>query len=749
MSAGVCWLAWLGGVGAALADDQSTVAARQLTLQRIFSSDEFRTQKRRLNWAASGDTYQSLEASPDHADAFDLVEYDAGSGQRRVVVAAGDLIPSGRKRPLVVRGFHWSADGRRLLIFTNTRRVWRTHTRGDYWLFDLRAKALRQIGATKKSAHLMFAKFCPRGMRVAYVYENDLYVEHLETRHSTRLTHRDSPEWINGTSDWVYEEEFRLRDGFRWSADGCHIAYWQFDTRGMRAFTLIDNTTDIYPRLTQFKYPKAGETNPACRVGVVSVDGGATRWMQIPGDPREHYLPRMDWVGSKGELLVQQFNRLQNTVRLFLADTDSGDVRCAHTETDDAWLDLQQTIAWVDDGQGFLWLSERSGWRQIERIARQDGAIRSVTNTDYDVISIVHVDREAGYVYYLAAPHHPEQRYLYRARLDGAGSERVTPPEQPGTHSYQVAPGGRWALHSYSRFDQAPVTDLIRLPDHTSLRVVLPNVRLKQALQSIERPQVEFFRTEIASGVSLDGWLLSPRGVVRGKKYPVLIYVYGEPAGQTVLDRWHGTRYLWHTFLTQQGYFVLSLDNRGTPAPKGRAWRKSIYRQVGILAAEEQAAALKKVLLQHAELDADRVGIWGWSGGGSMTLNALFRYPDLYHVGISIAPVSNQRFYDTIYQERYMGLPADNVQGYRNGSPITHAHQLQGDLLLIHGTGDDNVHYQSLESLVNRLVAANKPFSMMAYPNRTHSIREGRNTTRHLYETMYNFLSVRLPPGPR
>ncbi|MEO1998300.1 MAG: DPP IV N-terminal domain-containing protein, partial [Planctomycetaceae bacterium] len=270
MSGGVCWLVWLWGVSGSLADDQSTVAARRLTLQRIFSSDEFRTQKRRLSWAASGDTYQSLEASVDHTDAFDLVEYDAGTGQRGVVVAAADLIPAGRKRPLVVRGFQWSADGRRLLIFTNTRRVWRTHTRGDYWVFDPRQKALRQIGATKKSAQLMFAKFCPHGMRVAYVYENDLYVEHLETGHITRLTHRDSSELINGTSDWVYEEEFRLRDGFRWSADGCQIAYWQFDTRGMREFTLIDNTTDIYPRLTQFKYPKAGETNPACRIGVVS-----------------------------------------------------------------------------------------------------------------------------------------------------------------------------------------------------------------------------------------------------------------------------------------------------------------------------------------------------------------------------------------------------------------------------------------------------------------------------------------------
>ena len=744
-----CWLVVHTAAVGLRSSEPSASNAGTLTLKRIFSSEEFREQKRRMIWAASGEAYQSLEPGTDDAETRDLVEYDARTGQRRVVVSAADLIPEGKKRPLKIQSFQWSAVGQRLLIFTNTRRVWRTHTRGDYWVYDSVKKSLRQVGAEHEPARLMFAKFAPQGDRVAYVYENDLYVEHLESGRITRLTHRATPELINGTSDWVYEEEFRLRDGFRWSADGCHIAYWQFDTRGMREFTLIDNTTEIYPRLTRFKYPKAGETNPACRVGVVPAEGGETRWLQIPGDARDHYLPSMNWVGSSRELLIQQFNRLQNTVRLFLADIDTGAIRCVHTETDDAWLDLQHTVKWLDDDQGFLWLSERSGWRQIQRISRQDGAIRRITKTDFDVISIVDVDEESGWIYYLAAPGQPSQRYLYRARLNGTGSERVTPADQPGTHDYQVAAGGRWALHKYSRFDEPPVTDMIRLRDHRSMRVVVPQSGLKQALDKVVGAKLEFFEVEIEPGVSLDGWLLRPADFVRGKKYPVVIFVYGEPAGQTVLDRWQGTRYLWHSFLTQKGYFVMSIDNRGTPAPKGRAWRKSVYRRVGILAPSDQAAALKQVVSRYTELDSERVGIWGWSGGGSMTLNALFRYPDLYQVGISIAPVSNQRFYDTIYQERYMGLPSDNVEGYRDGSPITHAHQLQGDLLLIHGTGDDNVHYQSSEALVNRLVANNKQFSMMAYPNRTHSIREGRNTTRHLYETMYRFLSTRLPAGPR
>jgi dipeptidyl-peptidase 4 len=366
------------------------------------------------------------------------------------------------------------------------------------------------------------------------------------------------------------------------------------------------------------------------------------------------------------------------------------------------------------------------------------------------VIDVVHVDEKARQVDFLASPDNPTQRYLYRIALDGsAPARRLTPSDQPGTHAYQVAPDGRWAIHTYSTFDRPPVIDLVSLPDHKVARTFIDNAATRAKLDSLKKTPTEFFRVEIEPGVELDGWCIKPPGFDASKKYPLLIHIYGEPAGQTVLDQWAGRNGLWHRMMAQRGYVVVSVDNRGTPAPRGRAWRKSIYRQIGILASKDQAAALQALEAKWPFIDRSRVGIWGWSGGGSMSLNAIFRYPDLYQTAVAVAFISDQRLYDTIYQERYMGLPQDNPDGFRDGSPITFADRLKGNLLLIHGTGDDNCHYQSCERLVDRLIAANKPFEMMAYPNRSHGISEGANTSRHVYETMTRFLEKNLPFGPR
>jgi dipeptidyl-peptidase 4 len=351
---------------------------------------------------------------------------------------------------------------------------------------------------------------------------------------------------------------------------------------------------------------------------------------------------------------------------------------------------------------------------------------------------------------FLASPENPAQRYLYRVPLDGsANPSRLTPTDQPGTHGYQVSPDGKWAIHTYSTFNNPPTIDLVSLPDHKVARTFVDNAATRAKLAALKGTAGEFFRVDIGDGVLLDGWVIKPPGFDPSKKYPLLIHIYGEPAGQTVLDRWGGRNYLWHRLLAQHGYIVASVDNRGTPAPRGREWRKCIYRQIGILASRDQAAALRALEEKWPFVDRGRVGIWGWSGGGSMSLNMIFRYPELYQTAVAIAFISDQRLYDTIYQERYMGLPADNPGGYRDGSPISHAEGLRGNLLMIHGTGDDNCHYQNCERLVDRLIALNKPFSMLAYPNRSHSISEGANTSRHLYESMTRFLERNLQPGPK
>jgi dipeptidyl-peptidase-4 len=433
-----------------------------------------------------------------------------------------------------------------------------------------------------------------------------------------------------------------------------------------------------------------------------------------------------------------------------LARAESGDVRPLFTETDAAWVENSNaTLLWVKGHQQFVWLSERDGWQHAYLTSADDGRMTLVTPGPYDVMELAGVDEASGWLYFVASPDNPTQSYLHRVGLDGTSRERVTPADQPGWHHYELSPDAKWAVHTYSRFDTPPISELVTLPDHKSVRKLTDNQEMRKKLGDLKPVTTEFFRVDIGENVTLDAWCIRPVELEAERRYPALFFVYGEPAMQTVLDRWGGKRFLWHWMLAQQGYLVFSVDNRGTPAPRGRAWRKCIYRQVGILAPMEQAAAAKAILKSRPYVDSERIAVWGWSGGGSMTLNAIFRYPDLYHAAMSVAPVPNQRFYDSIYQERYMGLPGDNADGYRQGSALSHAHQLRGELLLVHGTGDDNTHYQGTEMLINELIARNKQFSMFAYPSRSHAISERPNTTRHLHGLLTRFLHEKIPPGPR
>jgi dipeptidyl-peptidase 4 len=730
-----------------------------LTLDRILGSAEL--QPRGLGdarWLANGAAYTALEPSTAGPREQDIVRYDAATGRREVLVPAAQLVPPADSVPLEIEDYQWSPDERRVLVFTNSQRVWRTNTRGDYWLVDRAGGRPRKLGGDARPSTLMFAKFSPDGGRVAYVRENNLYVEDLASGRITRLTSDGSRTTINGIFDWVYEEEFSIRDGFRWSPDGTRIAYWQLDASGVRDFLLLDTTDSLYSFTVPVQYPKAGTTNSAVRVGVVSTAGGPTRWLDLPGDSRNTYVARMDWAASADEIVLQHLNRHQNTLQVMLGDARTGNVRTVLTERDSAWVDVVNDLNWVDGGRRFTWVSESDGWRHLYVVSRDGATKRLVTPGAFDITNpgsafgspeVLGTDESGGWVYFTASPDDPTQLYLYRAPLDGrARPERVTPASQPGTHSYDIAPGGRWAFHAYSSFGVPPVTELVRLPRHDVVRTLVDNAPIRARVAALARGPAEFFRVDVGGGVALDAWMMKPPRFDSTRRYPVLFYVYGEPAAQTVLDAWQGSTYLWHLMLTQQGYIVASVDNRGTPAPRGRAWRKSIYGAVGVLASQDQTAAARAIA-RRPYVDSTRVGVWGWSGGGSMTLNLLFRSPEVYRMGMSVAPVSDQRYYDTIYQERYMGLPQENAEGYRRGSPITFAQNLRGDLLLVHGSGDDNVHYQNSEALINALVAANKPFTMMEYPNRTHCICEGRNTSRHLFALLTRYLNEHLSPGPR
>lgn len=702
-------------------------------LGRIFAANEYAAPRfGPAKWLADGASYTTIENG-------DIVRYDAGGGARSVLVPSARLVPAGGKGALEIDDYAWSEDASRLLIFTNTKRVWRRNTRGDYWVLDVGSGRLKQLGADSPASSLMFAKLSPDGARAAYVRGNNIYVERIEDGRLTQLTVDGSETTINGTSDWVYEEELNVRDGFRWSPDGAQIAFWQFDTTGVGVFTLVNNTDTIYPALTRFPYPKVGTTNSAVRIGVVPSQGGEIRWLNTPGDPRNDYLARVEWLDA-GTVAIQQLNRLQNRDDLLLADAKSGEVRRVFRDESKTWVELMEDVPWIDGDRAFLWLSERDGWQHAYRIGRDGGEPKLITRFDADVIDIAGTDEKGGWLYFTASPGNATQRYLYRSKLDGSGTpERVTPASDAGTHSYTFAPGGRLAFHTYSRFDRPPATDVVELATHKSLRSLTDTTALAAKVAPLLKPPVEFFAVEIGAGVSLDGWMLKPSTFDPSRKYPTIVHVYGEPAGVTVTDRWGGGTMLFHRALAEAGYVVVSFDNRGTPAPKGAAWRKVVYGTVGDLSSKDQAAAVQALARRYSFIDLQKVGVWGWSGGGSNTLNCMFRFPDVFTVGVAVAPVPDQKLYDTIYQERYMGLPADNAEGYRVGSPINFAQNLRGRLLVVHGSGDDNVHYQGTERLINRLVELGKPFDMMEYPNRTHAIAEGAGTTVHIYRLIARY----------
>ena len=699
-----------------------------------------------VNWLEDGDHYSRTEKNP--AGGYDIVAYPAKGGKQETLIPASMLVKPETQDTLQVRSFSFNTDHSLVLIYTNTRRVWRYDTRGDYWVLNMNNGKLQQLGKTLPESSLMFAKFSPDSRKAAYVSRNNIYVEDLSNGHITTVTTDGTDEIINGTFDWVYEEEFNCRDGFRWSPDSKYIAYWQSDSKGTGWFDIINNVDSLYPKISRFPYPKAGTTNSAVKVGYVSADGGATTWIQIPGDPRNNYIMRMDFIPESKELFIQQMNRQQNTNKVWIATIGDAKAKNIFTDTDAAWLETNDEVTWLKNNTWFTWESERSGWRHLYRISRDGKQIEPITKGEFDYIEQAGMDLKKGLVYFIASPDNFTQRYLYSASLFGKGEvKRLSPANEVGQHRYNISPNGRWAVHAFSNAVTPPVIDMVSLPNHKSVRLIEDNAQAKAEYQALGLRPKEFVKTR-SGELDLDAWMIKPANFDESKKYPVIIDVYGEPANATVEDVWEGGD-LWHQYLANQGYIVISIENRGARAPRGREWRKCIYGEVGTFASEDQARGILDLARQYSYIDASRIGITGWSGGGSQTLNCMFRYPEVFHTGIAIAFVADQRLYDTVYQERYMNTPQNNPDGYRKGSPINYASGLQGNLLLIHGTGDDNVHYQNCERLVNELIRHGKIFSQLSYPMRTHSIHEGEGTTFHLRKSMADYFLKNLPAGGR
>ena len=696
-----------------------------------------------VNWTKDGNSYYQNFGG-------EIITVTLPNNEKKTIISRNLLIPPGKVSPLNVRSFQLSEDGNKALIYTNTKRVWRQDSRGDYWVADIAKNTLTQIGKSKPASSLMFAKFSPDGNKVAYVSEHNIFVEDLSNGSLKALTTNGTQRMINGTFDWVYEEEFGCLDGFKWSPDGKSIAYWQIDATKIKNFLMINNTDSIYSFNVPVEYPKVGQDPSACKIGIVDVATAQTNWLAIPGDNVQNYIPRMEWIPNTNEVILQQLNREQNQSKIFIANSATGNVNEIYKEIDNAWIDATDGWVWLNGNKEFVWQSEKNGFTNLYRISKDGKKETLITKGNYDVLNVNLIDEKNNMVYFMASPNNATQKYLYKTRLDGKGKlEMVTPSVLPGTHTYSISPNGLYARHSYNSSTVNPVTEWMNFANNVPLTME-GSITNQLATQKPIKNKVEFFKVTTDDGIEMDGWMKKPDNFDATKKYPVLFYVYGEPASQTAADVWGaGINRLYAGDMSKDGYIYISMDNRGAPVPKGAAWRKAIYKNIGIINIRDQAMATKKLLETYSFMDKSRVAVHGWSGGGSSTLNLLFQYPEIYQTGIAVAAVANQLTYDNIYQERYMGTPFPSTEAYVKGSPITHAKNLKGNLLYIHGTGDDNVHYQNAEMLINELVKHKKVFQLMSYPNRSHGISEGAGTTEHLSLTFTKFLKENCPPGAR
>ena len=704
----------------------------ELTVESIYGSQDFDTEQIQVRWMEDGRHYTVVEE--DDQGRTDLYRIEIASGTRQLLIRGTELLPPGADRPVRISEYAFSADNSKLLIATERQRIGRRSSRAIYYVWDFATSTLTPVSTDP--GYQQYAEFSPDGSRVAFVRDNDIYVTELAGGQEKRLTSDGGENIINGTTDWVYEEELSLVDGFRWSPDGQRIAFWRFDQSPIETFYLIDEMT-LYPELKAVRYPKAGTDNSRVRLGVVEIASGQTTWIDASTVSQDGYIARMDFATSPNEIWFQRLNRHQNTMDLMMADVRSGESRTVITDRDNAWVSIN-VPTWIKDGREFVYLSERDGFAQLYLYNRDGREIRKLTTGAWDVLDMYGVDEEAELVYFAGAADGPLVRPLYSIGLDGEKLTRVSGTE--GTHRVNFDPTFTYYLDTYSEAGVPPVQTL-RTANGDAARTLADNAQLKQRLDALGLNLPEFTKVPFDDGLELNAWVIKPPDFDPSKQYPLLMYVYGGPGSQTVTDSWGGDRYLWHQLLAREGYLVASVDNRGTGA-RGVNFKKITYMHLGKYESYDQIAAAH-YFASLPYVDGSRIGIWGWSYGGYMASLSVLKGGDVFKAAISVAPVTDWRLYDTIYTERYMRTPEENPEGYEEGAPQTYAADLKSRLLIVHGTGDDNVHPQNSYQLVELLENANKQFDFRVYPNKAHGIR-GPGTRTNLFTLLTNFVTEKL-----
>ena len=708
------------------------LAKTEERLQAIYEEGAFRARSFQANWHQDGSSYLILE-TVEGKNARAIVSYDAASGKSRELISASQLVPPGVTEPLDIQNYLFTPDGSRILLQAGSGED--GNGSEGYWMLERKSGALQKVRAGRNNS------ISPDGQRILFSDQGNLHVYDLSEDRTLTLT-KDAVAGSVSNGRAV------------WSPDGNRIAYVQTDESDVKYRSVLVPGDPTYPEVRKDRYARVGGTIPALRIGVVDAEGKETRWLSIPVPAEGYYLEQVSWAGNSDELLVEKLSRFRDKREFLIADVHNGAIKSIYRESDPAWVIASQYknagLEWIRDHNAFLVMSEKDGWRHAYIYSRDGEELDLLTPGESDIIERVMVDKAGGWFYYNASPDNGTQKYLYRVRLDGTSEpERVTPVNQLGTHEYNISPNGKWAFHTYSTFDTPPITELVQLPEHRVVRVLEDNKELRKKMESLIAQPTEFFQLDIGGGVIMDAWMIKPGDFDPSRKYPVFVYVYGEPHAQTVLDAWGRSHADYHRVIADLGYLVVSIDNRGTPAPKGAAWRRAIAGSLGPLSTEEQEAGVLELGRTRPFVDLSRVGIWGWSGGGSNTLNAMFRKPDVYHVGIAVVAKPQPHLYNAWFQEIYMKTPEVNPDGYRESASINFAEGLEGELLIIHGTGETNTHLQIMEGLVDRLIELGKQFDYMTYPNRNHGLRIGKGTQVHLRVQMARYLIRNLPPGPR
>jgi dipeptidyl-peptidase-4 len=701
---------------------------KQITLEEIWGN-EFRTNSlERLHSMKNGKQYTVLNYDRSRrASTVDVYDYNT-SEKVATLINSADLPEIDQ-----IVSYSFSKDENKLLIATSLKSIYRRSTLGKYFVYDLESKKLTLVSENEIQEPL----FSPDGTKIAYGFENNIYIKNLVNGETSQITFDGKKNHIiNGISDWVYEEEFYIVRAFDWNATGDKLAFIRFDETDVPEFSMDVYGTDLYPTQEVFKYPKAGETNAEVSLHLYNLNTNNTLKIDLSAF-NSYYIPRLQWTNEADVLSFQLMGRRQNELNLVFYNAATNTSTLILKETDDAYVDVTFDLTFLKDNS-FIWTSEKSGWNHIYHYDKNGKLLNQITNGNWEVTRYYGFDEKTNRVFYQSSENGSINRGVYSIRVNGKDKTQLA--VTPGRNEAAFSADFSLFIHTFSSTTTPPVFTLRNSKDGKLVRVIRDNSELQKKMEDYVMSPKEFSTIRL-NGYDLNMYTIKPKDFDPNKKYPLFMFQYSGPGSQTVLNTWHNHNDYWHQMLVQQGYIVVSVDGRGT-GMKGRDFKKLTQKELGKYETIDQIDAAKE-LGKLPYIDENRIGIWGWSYGGFMSANALFQGADVFKMAIAVAPVTSWRFYDTIYTERYMLTPQENPGGYDNNSPITHVDKLEGSFLLVHGSADDNVHVQNTTRLVEELVQANKDFDWLIYPDKNHGIFGG-NTRLHLYNKMTKFVKDNL-----